>query len=97
MHRKTLKHDFPSIITIFSAAHYRDMYHNLGAILKYANKNITIMQYGSVPHPYRLPDFMDAFTWSLPFMGQKCAFYFYLFICLFRFFRVSFAISRLPR
>ncbi|PPQ93132.1 hypothetical protein CVT25_003664 [Psilocybe cyanescens] len=71
MHRKTPKRNFPSVITIFSAPNYLDVYHNRGAILKYANKNITIRQYNSTAHPYWLPNFMDAFTWSLPFVGQK--------------------------
>jgi len=71
MHRKTPKRNFPSVITIFSAPNYLDVYHNRGAILKYANKNITIRQYNSTSHPFWLPNFMDAFTWSLPFVGLK--------------------------
>ena len=79
MHRKTLKKNFPPVITIFSAPNYLDVYHNRGAVLKYANKNITIRQYNSTTHPYWLPNFMDAFTWSLPFVGSKSAFFFLQF------------------
>jgi len=71
MYRKTPKRNFPSVITIFSAPNYLDVYHNRGAVLKYANKNITIRQYNSSSHPYWLPNFMDALTWSLPFVGLK--------------------------
>ncbi|KAF7324928.1 Serine/threonine-protein phosphatase [Mycena kentingensis (nom. inval.)] len=71
MHRKTPTKKFPSVITIFSAPNYLDVYHNRGAILKYANKNITIRQYNASPHPYWLPNFQNAFTWSLPFVGTK--------------------------
>ena len=74
MHRKTPTKKFPSVITIFSAPNYLDVYHNRGAVLKYANKNITIRQYNSSSHPYWLPNFMDAFTWSLPFVGAKSEF-----------------------
>lgn len=42
MHRKTPTKKFPSIITVFSAPNYLDVYHNKGAIIKYKNKNITI-------------------------------------------------------
>lgn len=74
IYRKTPKRNFPSLITIFSAPNYLDVYKNRGAILKYANKNITIRQYNSSSHPYWLPNFMDAFTWSLPFVGLKSMF-----------------------
>ncbi|TFK63936.1 Metallo-dependent phosphatase, partial [Pluteus cervinus] len=73
MYRKTPSKKFPSVITIFSAPNYLDVYRNRGAVLKYQNKNITIRQYNSSPHPYWLPNFMDAFTWSLPFVGAKIA------------------------
>ena len=73
MHRKTPTKKFPSVITVFSAPNYLDAYHNRGAVLKYANKNITIRQYNCNPHPYWLPNFMDGFTWSLPFVGAKSA------------------------
>ncbi|KAG6811974.1 hypothetical protein H0H92_005008 [Tricholoma furcatifolium] len=71
MHRKTQNKKFPSVITIFSAPNYLDVYHNRGAVLKYANKNITIRQFNYNSHPYWLPNFVDAFTWSLPFVGAK--------------------------
>ncbi|EGN94333.1 hypothetical protein SERLA73DRAFT_114496 [Serpula lacrymans var. lacrymans S7.3] len=71
MYRETPTKKFPSVITVFSAPNYLDAYHNRGAIIKYANKNITIRQYNSSSHPYWLPNFMDAFTWSLPFVGAK--------------------------
>lgn len=71
MYKKTPKKHFPSVITIFSAPNYLDVYHNRAAVLKYANKNITIRQFNSNPHPYWLPNFMDGFTWSLPFVGAK--------------------------
>ncbi|KAJ7737325.1 Metallo-dependent phosphatase-like protein [Mycena metata] len=71
IHRKTPTKQLPSVITIFSAPNYLDVYHNRGAILNYANKNITIRQYNASPHPYWLPNFQNAFAWSLPFVGAK--------------------------
>ncbi|CCJ30971.1 unnamed protein product, partial [Pneumocystis jirovecii] len=71
MYRKTKTTGFPSVITIFSAPNYLDIYNNKAAILKYENNIINIRQFSSSPHPYWLPNFMNVFTWSLPFVGEK--------------------------
>lgn len=71
MYRKNPKNGFPSLITIFSAPNYLDVYNNKAAILKYENNVINIKQFNAVVHPYWLPNFMDVFTWSLPFVAEK--------------------------
>ncbi len=61
----------PSYISIFSAPNYCDMYRNKGAFLQLKNKDINIIEFDASPHPYRLPNFMNLFAWSLPFMCEN--------------------------
>jgi len=71
MYRKCPQSGFPSLMTIFSAPNYLDVYQNKAAILKYDTNIVNIRQFNFTPHPYWLPNFMNVFTWSLPFVGEK--------------------------
>jgi serine/threonine-protein phosphatase 2B catalytic subunit len=57
-------------MTIFSAPNYLDVY-NKAAVLKYEHNVMTILG-DSIAHRTPLASkFMDVFTWSLPFVGEK--------------------------
>lgn len=71
MYKKTETLKFPSLITMFSAPNYLDSYNNKAAILKYENNVMNIRQFNASPHPYWLPNFMDVFEWSIPFVTGK--------------------------
>eukprot|EP00930_Biecheleria_cincta_P014820 TRINITY_DN1258_c0_g1_i1.p1 TRINITY_DN1258_c0_g1~~TRINITY_DN1258_c0_g1_i1.p1 ORF type:complete len:565 (+),score=96.23 TRINITY_DN1258_c0_g1_i1:125-1819(+) len=71
MHRKDPASGFPIVITIFSAPNYCDVYNNKGAILKFDNSTLNILQFNCSQHPYHLPNFMDVFQWSMPFVIEK--------------------------
>ena len=71
MYKKSVDRRFPTLFTIFSAPNYLDTYRNRGAVLKYSQKSMNIKEFSSSPHPYWLPNFMDVFSWSLPFVSEK--------------------------
>jgi serine/threonine-protein phosphatase 2B catalytic subunit len=48
MYRKTRTTGFPSVMTIFSAPNYLDVYNNKAAVLKYENNVMNIRQFSKV-------------------------------------------------
>eukprot|EP01012_Entosiphon_sulcatum_P060707 TRINITY_DN8580_c0_g1_i1.p1 TRINITY_DN8580_c0_g1~~TRINITY_DN8580_c0_g1_i1.p1 ORF type:complete len:426 (-),score=108.32 TRINITY_DN8580_c0_g1_i1:479-1756(-) len=71
LYKKNPATGFPSVICIFSAPNYCDTYNNRAAVMRVQPSAVNFRQFHSVPHPYSLPDFMSAFSWSLPFVYEK--------------------------
>jgi serine/threonine-protein phosphatase 2B catalytic subunit len=71
MHRWGSKDSFPYVITIFSAPNYCGSYNNKAAVLLLKNNNLQLKQYQETDAPYRLPDNLNLFSWSLPFLAEK--------------------------
>ena len=71
MHTWNGNEQFPVVITIFSAPNYCDVYNNKGAIIQFQNNGLNILKFSFTGHPYMLPNFMDVFSWSVPFVAEK--------------------------
>ncbi|XP_049849839.1 uncharacterized protein LOC126320404 [Schistocerca gregaria] len=56
----------PLVITVFSAPNYCDLYENKGAYLELLDTHYQLHQYTWKDHPYYLPDFSNAFAFTLP-------------------------------
>jgi len=73
MHRWGGSSAFPSVITVFSAPNYCGSYKNKGAVILIENERMNIKQYKEVEQPFHLPDNMNLFSWSFPFLVDKIA------------------------
>ena len=62
---------FPYVITIFSAPNQCGSYNNKAAVLILKNNNLQLKQYQETEAPYRLPDNLNLFSWSMPFLAEK--------------------------
>ena len=71
MHRWGGAQAFPSVITVFSAPNYCGSYKNKGAVILIENDKMNIKQYKDVEQPFNLPNGLDLFSWSLPFLADK--------------------------
>jgi len=71
MHRWGGSQAFPSVITVFSAPNYCGSYKNKGAVILIENDKMNIKQYKDVEQPFNLPNNLDLFSWSLPFLADK--------------------------
>ena len=71
MHRWDGPQSFPYVITIFSAPNYCGYYENKASVLIIDRGNLSLKQYEETEPPYRLPDNLDVFSWSIPFLAEK--------------------------
>lgn len=71
LYKKNEDTNFPTVICLFSAPNYCDSYGNTASIIRFHNNSMNIKQYKSVEHPFVLPNFINVFDWSLPFIYDK--------------------------
>jgi len=65
------KSGFPVLISLFSAPNYCNHYQNRAAVLLLDQKTFAFRQFKSSPAPYILPNYMNVFTWSMPFIVAR--------------------------
>jgi serine/threonine-protein phosphatase 2B catalytic subunit len=71
MHKWDGPQSFPYVITLFSAPNYCGYYDNKAAVLILDDGNLSLKQYDETEPPYRLPNNLDVFSWSIPFLIEK--------------------------
>lgn len=71
MHKWDGPQSFPYVITLFSAPNYCGYYDNKAAVLILDDGNLSLKQYDETDPPYRLPNNLDVFSWSIPFLIEK--------------------------
>jgi serine/threonine-protein phosphatase 2B catalytic subunit len=71
MYRKTRTTGFPSVMTIFSAPNYLDVYNNKAAVLKYENNVMNIRQFSEYMQRHRLSQANPARLHSSPLLAPQ--------------------------
>ena len=71
MHKWGSNSSFPYVITVFSAPNYCGTYNNKGAVLCLKDDTLNLRSFQAVDAPYTLPDDLNIFSWSLPFVTEK--------------------------
>lgn len=71
MHRWGKPDSFPYVITVFSAPNYCGSYENKASVIILKGGSLQLKQYNETDAPYRLPDGLDLFSWSMPFLAEK--------------------------
>eukprot|EP00727_Mastigamoeba_balamuthi_P007465 m51a1_g3339 hypothetical protein (531) ;mRNA; f:393288-395252 len=67
------ENEIAPVLTIFSAPNYADRYGNKGAFLRLSKENFRIRRIQEAVHPYYLPNFTDAFSYTLPIITENFA------------------------
>eukprot|EP00727_Mastigamoeba_balamuthi_P011787 m51a1_g7230 hypothetical protein (497) ;mRNA; f:34632-36821 len=63
----------PPVVTVFSAPNYGDQVGNKAAVAVVGQRRIEIRQFESTEHPFCLPGFSDAITFTLPYLFEYVA------------------------